>query len=147
MSAVTSPTPFAAPRPKGYVPAVGPRLKKLLFVVSVLVALLGANSLYLVSITVLEAVTAQTYQNFFYQCMFLLHLVLGLLLVTGLTGDGGGRASVAVEPGLAKLALVYGAYTAAWLILAADLILILRVGGASSTLANIPSTTGLTQAA
>jgi tetratricopeptide (TPR) repeat protein len=46
-----------------------------------LVALLGANSVYLVSITFLEWVTARTYQNYFYQYMFLGHLLLGLLLL------------------------------------------------------------------
>ncbi len=81
MSAVTSSAPASVPKPKGYVPAVGPRLKKLLLVVFGLVALLGANSLYLVSITYLEWWKGLTYQNYFYQVMFLLHLALGLLLV------------------------------------------------------------------
>ncbi len=66
---------------KLYVRAVTPRLRKLLYVVFGLVALLGANSLYLVAITALEAITQQTYQNYFYQFMFLGHLVLGLLLI------------------------------------------------------------------
>ncbi len=81
MSAVTSSAPASVPKPKGYVPAVGPRLKKLLLFVFGLVALLGANSLYLVSITFLEWWKGLTYQNYFYQVMFLLHLALGLLLV------------------------------------------------------------------
>lgn len=81
MSAVVSSAPTSVPRPKGYVPAVGPRLKKLLLFVFALVALLGANSLYLVAITIREWFSGLTYQNYFYQCMFLLHLVLGLLLV------------------------------------------------------------------
>ncbi len=46
-----------------------------------LVALLGANSLYLVSLTLLEWVKGFSYQNYFYQLMFLTHLVLGLLLL------------------------------------------------------------------
>jgi tetratricopeptide (TPR) repeat protein len=81
MSAAVSTEPSSAPRPRGYVPAVGPRLKKLLLVVFALVALLGANSLYLVAITIKEWLSGLTYQNYFYQCMFLLHLVLGLLLL------------------------------------------------------------------
>ena len=67
-------------RPK-YVRAVGPKLRILLYAVFALVAVLGANSVYLVSITGLEWFTGLTYQNFFYQCMFLLHLALGLLLI------------------------------------------------------------------
>ncbi|HEV8291867.1 MAG TPA: multiheme c-type cytochrome, partial [Tepidisphaeraceae bacterium] len=72
------PAPFPK---KKYVKAVGPRLRILLLVVFALVALLGANSAYLVSITALEAWTQRTYQNYFYQIMFLGHLVLGLLLI------------------------------------------------------------------
>ena len=84
MSAIpstSSSAPQSRPRPVGYVPAVGPRLKKLLLLVFALVALLGANSLYLVSITILEWWRGLTYQNYFYQVMFLLHLALGLLLI------------------------------------------------------------------
>ena len=81
MSAATSQDMPSMPRPRGYIPALGPGLRKLLFVVFALVALLGANSLYLVAITMQEWLTGNTYQNYFYQCMFLLHLVLGLLLL------------------------------------------------------------------
>jgi hypothetical protein len=69
------------PAKKRYVRAVGPRLRVLLFVVFGLVAILGANSAYLASITFLEGVRKETYQNYFYQLMFLAHLVLGMLLV------------------------------------------------------------------
>ncbi|MBI1348062.1 tetratricopeptide repeat protein [bacterium] len=64
-----------------YTPAIGPRLKPLLIVVLLLVSLLGANSLYLASITALEYWSQHVYQNYFYQVMFLVHLALGLLLV------------------------------------------------------------------
>ncbi len=75
-----TPLPPAGARKK-YVPAVGPRLKKLLFVVFGLVALLCANSAYLLSVKVLESITGKAYENYFYLFMFLGHLVLGLLLV------------------------------------------------------------------
>ncbi|MEE2776569.1 MAG: multiheme c-type cytochrome [Acidobacteriota bacterium] len=64
-----------------YVPAVGPRLKKLLFVVLGLFSLLAVNSAYMVGVSILESVTGQTYQNWFYLVMFLLHLALGALIV------------------------------------------------------------------
>src|SRR5260370_42267699 len=67
-----------------YVRAVGPRLRLLLYVIFGLVALLGANSVYLASITFLEWVhrtEGTLYQNYFYMVMFGAHLVLGLLLV------------------------------------------------------------------
>ena len=58
-------------------PAVGPRLRKLLAVVFALFALLVVNSFYLVVITV----AGVQFQNYFYQWMFLLHLLLGLAIV------------------------------------------------------------------
>ncbi len=72
----------AQPTPKRkYVRAVGPRLRVLLSICLTLFAALGANSVYLSSITFLEWTTKQVYQNYFYQIMFLAHLILGLLLV------------------------------------------------------------------
>ena len=81
MSAALPPTEPFRPRPAGYVSPVGPRLKKLFVFVLALVSLLGANSVYLVAITFLEWWKGLTYQNYFYQVMFLLHLALGLLLL------------------------------------------------------------------
>ncbi|MHC5111251.1 MAG: multiheme c-type cytochrome [Planctomycetota bacterium] len=71
---------IAKPKRVKYVPAVGPRLHKLLLVIFALFALLVTNSLYLISITIFEWATGQTFQNYFYQYMFLAHLVLGLLI-------------------------------------------------------------------
>ncbi len=70
-----------SPNKRKYVRAVGPRLRIVLFSIFVLFALLGANSAYLSSITFLEWSREQTYQNYFYQFMFLGHLVLGLLIL------------------------------------------------------------------
>ncbi len=75
-------------RRKQYVPAVGPRLKKLLYLVLALVAILGVNSSYLATITFLEWLRGETYQNYFYQAMFLVHLVLGLLLIVPFVAFG-----------------------------------------------------------
>jgi tetratricopeptide (TPR) repeat protein len=75
------PPPSEAPQRKKYVRAVGPRLRLLLYVVFGLFALLGANSVYLSSITFLEWWRGLTYQNYFYMVMFGAHLVLGLLIV------------------------------------------------------------------
>lgn len=78
-------TPPSATRTQGarrrYRPAVGPRLRKLLFAVFGLYALLGINAVYLGGVTFLEWWTGQTFQNWFYLNMFLVHLLLGLLLV------------------------------------------------------------------
>ncbi len=64
-----------------YVPAVGPRLKKLLAVVFGLFALLAVNATYLAAVSLFEWATGETYQNWFYLLMFVVHLALGLLLV------------------------------------------------------------------
>lgn len=81
MSSVAQPG-AAVPKPrKKYVRAVGPRLKKLLYAIFVLFALLLANSGYLATFTFLEWFRDQTYQDYFYQYMFLAHLVMGLLLI------------------------------------------------------------------
>jgi len=69
------------PRRKRYVPAVGPKLSKLLAVVFGLFALLAVNATYLVGVTILEAWTGETYQNWFYLNMFIVHLVLGILIL------------------------------------------------------------------
>ncbi len=69
-----------APKKK-YVRAVGPRLRLLLYFIFALVALLGANSVYLASITFLEWFKGFSYQNYFYMLMFGAHLALGLLLL------------------------------------------------------------------
>ncbi len=75
--------PGPLPRTK-YVRAVGPRLRILLGFIFGLFAILGANSVYLATITALEWFERDrgiTYQNYFYQFMFLAHLALGLLII------------------------------------------------------------------
>ena len=89
MSAESADSKFAhllKPTEKGYVRAVGPRLRILLFLVFALVAMIGANSIYLGGITLFEWASQQrgaavSYQNHFYLSMFMVHLVLGLLLI------------------------------------------------------------------
>jgi len=74
----------SAPQRIKYVRAVGPRLRILLYVIFGLVAVLGANSAYLGSITLLgwlKRASGETYENYFYMYMFLAHLALGLVLV------------------------------------------------------------------
>lgn len=79
-SSVTLPDPAAQPK-RQYVRAVSSRLRKVLYVIFALVALLFANAAYLSAITFLEWYTGNTYQDYFYQYMFLGHLVLGLLFI------------------------------------------------------------------
>lgn len=84
MSDIAEPSSLAPPIQLGrrkYVPVVGPRLQKLLAVVFGLFALLAVNSSYLVSVSLLEWLRHETYQNWFYLIMFLLHLVLGAAII------------------------------------------------------------------
>ncbi len=74
---------------KPYVPAVGPRLRIVLWIVFALTALLGANSAYLLAISTLEAITHQPYQTWFSLGMVLAHLVLGLILIVPFVVFGG----------------------------------------------------------
>jgi tetratricopeptide (TPR) repeat protein len=79
---VSTPQPSdAAPVRKKYVRAVGPRLRILLYSIFGLFALLGANSAYLGSITFLGWLKQSSYENYFYQYMFLAHLILGLIIL------------------------------------------------------------------
>ncbi len=69
-------------RGRVYTPAIGPRLKILLWTILLGVALLGANSVYLASITVLAWFQrGERYETPFYYLMFGLHLILGVALV------------------------------------------------------------------
>ncbi|MEO1980375.1 MAG: hypothetical protein ABGZ24_07650, partial [Fuerstiella sp.] len=61
--------------------AIGPRLRIVFNLMLVLLALIGANSAYLLGVKTLEWWTTQTYQDYFYICMFLMHIVVGILVV------------------------------------------------------------------
>jgi tetratricopeptide (TPR) repeat protein len=74
-----NPTGRRAPKPRRA--AVTPGLKIVFHIVLGLTALLGANSIYLLAVTILEQTTNGTFQNYFYQYMFLAHLVVGLILL------------------------------------------------------------------
>ncbi|HBE92966.1 MAG TPA: aspartate phosphatase, partial [Gammaproteobacteria bacterium] len=56
------------------------RLGRLLGIVLLLFSLLVLNSVYLAAISLLEQVSGEIHQNYYYLLMFLLHLLLGLLI-------------------------------------------------------------------
>ena len=78
---MNEPSQATGKRRTPYVPAVGPRLARLLAVVFGLFALLSVNAVYLVVVRLAGSWTGQSYENLFYLYMFLGHLVLGLLIV------------------------------------------------------------------
>ncbi len=51
--------------------------------------MLAVNSAYLAGITLLEWLSSTTYQDYFYQLMFLLHLLVGLLVIGPVIAFGG----------------------------------------------------------
>ena len=121
-----TPSP-SRPTPKGkrrYVPAVGPRLQKLLFLVFGLFALLAVNSFYLVAVRVMENVTQHTYQNWFFLIMFLAHLVLGALIVVPVVVFGLLHIKNTKDRRNRRAARVgYGLFVTALLLLASGIVL------------------------
>ncbi len=72
------------PVPGRSVRGVGPRLSILLHVLVAVLALIGANSVYLASITLLNFLyhsEGLSYENWFYFVMFLGHILLGLMVI------------------------------------------------------------------
>lgn len=61
--------------------AIGPRLRVVFNIMLFLLALIAANSAYLIGVKLVEWWTHQTYQDYFYICMFLMHIVVGVLVV------------------------------------------------------------------
>ncbi len=76
-----SPPPHTPTKRRGHLPSVGPKLRIVLVLLLILVAIMGANSAYLGSITFLSWMKGQSYENYFYLQMFLLHLILGFILI------------------------------------------------------------------
>lgn len=73
--------PIRDRRGRVYTPAIGSRLKPLLWVTLIGFALLGANGAYLASVTLLEWMRGTLQQTVFYMLMFIVHLALGVLLL------------------------------------------------------------------
>lgn len=75
---------MSRPEKRSLRPVVGARLRPLLKLVFLLFGLLVVNSVYLAAVTLLEQLTGAVHQNYLYLVMFLVHLLLGLLLVVPL---------------------------------------------------------------
>jgi len=68
-------------RGRVYTPAIGSRLRPLLWTILIGFALLGANGFYLASVTALTWYLGSTQQTPFYMLMVALHLLLGFLVI------------------------------------------------------------------
>ncbi len=112
------------PKRRRYVPAVGPKLLKLLFVVFALFALLAINSAYLGGVTFFEWLNSATYQDYFYQLMFLVHLALGLLIVVPVIIYGAIHIKNAHDrPNRRAVKVGYALFTTAIILLVSGLVL------------------------
>ena len=67
--------------PRVSIPVIGRGMRPLLGLLLLLFVLLAVNSVYLGGITLAEALSGQSLQDFFYLAMVLVHLALGLLLI------------------------------------------------------------------
>ena len=81
--------PMRDRRGRAYTPAIGPRLRPLLWFILISFAVLGANGFYLASVTALTWYLGTTQQTFFYMLMVLLHLLLGFVLIVPFVVFGG----------------------------------------------------------
>jgi tetratricopeptide (TPR) repeat protein len=80
-SAASAPKRLLNVRGRMYEPAIGPRLKILLFIVFAATAILGVTGIYLLSIDVLERLSQRTYTNQFTLQMFVIHILVGLAFI------------------------------------------------------------------
>ena len=89
-----------------------------------LFGLLAVNGIYLASITAVEWATGETYQDYFYQVMFLVHLVLGLLIILPVVIFGFTHMRLAHDrPNRRAVKVGYGLFTTALLLLGSGIVL------------------------
>lgn len=130
------------PAPPRYVPAVGPRLKVLLWAVFAIIALLGANSLYMAAVSALNWWTGRTYENWFSLWMALIHVALGLILIVPFLGFGVIHLVTARKRKNRRAIRVgYGLFTISLLVLISGLLLMrLDFGGGDALVIKNPAT-------
>src|SRR5947209_8142295 len=73
--------PLRDRRGRAYTPAIGPRLRPLLWIILGGFALLGANGVYMASVTALTWYLGASQQTPFYMLMVALHLLLGFAIL------------------------------------------------------------------
>ena len=121
------------PKPKlrkvKYHPVLGPRLSRLVSVLLGSFALLAANGAYLSSVTLAEWYTELTYQDYFYQWMFLGHLLLGLAMMLPVVIFGIAHIRVAHDRPNRRAVRVGYALFAVTLILFASGVALTRIEG------------------
>lgn len=79
--AANAPKQLLNVRGRMYEPALGPRLKILLFIVFAATAVLGVTGIYLLAIDLLERLRQRTYTSQFTLQMFVVHLLVGFVVI------------------------------------------------------------------
>jgi tetratricopeptide (TPR) repeat protein len=112
-----------------YTPAIGTRLRPLLWIILIGFALLGANGFYLASVTGLTWYLRSTQQTPFYMLMVALHLFLGFLIIVPFLIFGTAHLATSWKrPN--KSAIRFGlALLAAALVILISGIVLVRIGG------------------
>ena len=115
-------------RGRAYTPAVGPRLRPWLWVILIGFALLGANGVYLSSVTALTWWLGTTQQTFFYMLMVVVHLAVGFAVIVPFLVFGFAHlASSWKRPN--REAIVYGlALLSCGLVILASGLVLVRLG-------------------
>ncbi len=112
-----------------YTPAIGPRLRPLLWIVLIGFALLGANGVYLASVTAMTWLRGSTQQTFFYMLMVAFHLFLGIALVVPFIVFGLAHLVTSRKrPNKGAIRFGYMLLAASLVVLISGLVLI-RIGG------------------
>jgi len=114
-------------RGRVYQPTVGPKLRIILFSIFFLFAVLGANSVYLMSLKALNWYTGHEHGNQFYLYMFLLHLGFGLLLIVPFTVFMAFHLKVALgRPNRRAVQLGFGLMIASIILLATGVVMVFQ---------------------
>lgn len=124
----TNARPLKDRRGRAYTPAVGAGLRPWLWAVLLTFALLGANGVYLSSVTALTWWQGTNQQTFFYMIMFALHLALGFAVVVPFLVFGFGHLVTSWKrPN--KAAIYYGLalFACSFVVLGSGLVLV-RLG-------------------
>ena len=135
MSATEQPVPAPAPRPmrdrrgKVYTPAIGKRLRPLLWMVLIGFAILGATGIYMASVSFVTWLSGAPQDTYFYMLMVALHLLLGFVILVPFIVFGFGHLFTSWKrPNRAAIRYGLMLLGAAVILLISGLVLV-RIGG------------------
>lgn len=131
MSATEHPAPCPMRDRRGFVytPAIGERLRPLLWVVLSGFALLGATGMYMGSVTLMTWLSGAPQDTYFYMLMVALHLLLGFVIIVPFIAFGVGHLITSRRrPNKAAIHFGYMLLASSVVLLVSGVVLI-RIGG------------------